>query len=163
MHTHEYTLLLSKTASGVPHLTIGKPYLDKLASGNPSIPAPESTPREHPKAQPAALRCRPPCSKFVQSGIVAASLQHRFPTIRRKTTRERTYNDAALNGPSPCGETEQGLAKRRRQADSQRFDETQRLPRRRSSCRLPSGRRARSREPFGTPRQVGINHLQRSG
>ncbi len=163
MHTHEYTLLLSKTASGVPHLTIGKPYLDKLASGNPAFPAPESTPRAHPKARPAARRCRPPCSKFVQSGIVAASLQHRFPTIRRITTRERTYNDAALNGPSPCGETEQDLAKRRRQADSQRFDETQRLPRRRSSCRLPSGRRARPRGPFGTPRQVGINHLQRNG
>ena len=163
MHTHEYTLLLSKTASGVPHLTIGKPYLDKLASGNPSIPAPESTPRAHPKAQPAALRCHPPCSKFVQSGIVAASLQHRFPTIRRITTRERTYNDAALNGPSPCGETVHGQSKRQRQADSQRFDETQRLPRRRSSCRLPSGRQARNRGPFGTPRQVGINHLQRNG
>lgn len=112
MHTHEYTLLLSKTAFGVPHLTIGKPYLDKLASGNPAFPAPESTPHAHPKAQPAALRYRPPCSKFVQSGIVAASLQHRSPTIRRITTRERTYNDAALNGPSPCGETEQDLTKR---------------------------------------------------
>lgn len=130
----------------------------------PPSPHPKAPPREHPKARPAARQCRPPCSKFVQSGIVIASLQHRFPTIRRITTRERTYNDAALNGPSPCGEAVHGPAKCRQQSNNKHFNKTIRLPRRRSSCRLPDGRRARPPQvPFRTPRQVGINHLQRNG